>query len=638
MRSVWSVLRTEHPWNIGREAVWRLRKRFASGHSLLAPGTRVRFRWMQYYNPGPGVTDEEEKRPLLDLADNLQAGRVPILGFGFHELGRPSRWHVDFTSSLSWPGDAASDSLRLIRHDGSDIKVPWELSRLQWLPVLGKAFRVSGDARYRKAAQRFLSDWINGNPVGEGVNWAIAMEASLRAISICLLLDLLHPFSPGEEKWVAEAEESLWQHLGFIEAHSEFSYFGTSNHYLSNLVGSYVVAEHLEFDQAAQLRRGLWRKIESEMERQVYSDGGDYEASMGYHLLVTQMFTTAFRVASLAGAAVSSEFCKRLHLMFCFMEKMADAQGRLPHIGDGDDGRVEWTADDITRLGSGRADDALKCPDFIGLGAALFGGISRFRSPAAAWYGLPPTSIAEGPQKGVAAFPGSGIVKATTASSELWYLAVPNGIGGKGSHTHNDKLSILLHIAGREFLVDSGSYVYSKDLVARNRLRSTAAHSTLSIDGLEQNILSTAPDQLFRLGNQARVTPPVVTENGESVIITATHNGYSRVGCTHTRTCCLSGSSLHIIDALSGAGPHSVEMSLIIASGWRCELSGPGQLAASCGSLRVIITLKAPSELSMQVLPWEVSRSYGSLVGATRVAIAGEVLFPSRFETELTWG
>jgi hypothetical protein len=127
-----------------------------------------------------------------------------------------------------------------IRFDGSDIKVPHELSRLQFLPVLGKAYVLTRDERYRQNAKRLLSHWIEQNPVGTGVNWSIAMEAALRATSICFLLNLISPLRPDEEGWLATVTRCLWHHLLYIEAHIEFSHLISSNHYLSNVAGCAV--------------------------------------------------------------------------------------------------------------------------------------------------------------------------------------------------------------------------------------------------------------------------------------------------------------------------------------------------------------------------------------------------------------
>ena len=39
------------------------------------------------------------------------------------------------------------------------------------------------------------------------------MEAGLRAVSLCLTMDLLWPFSEQEKPWIDRVTASLWQHL-----------------------------------------------------------------------------------------------------------------------------------------------------------------------------------------------------------------------------------------------------------------------------------------------------------------------------------------------------------------------------------------------------------------------------------------
>ena len=82
---------------------------------------------------------------------------------------------------------------------------------------------------------------------------------------------------------------SLWQHLLFIEAHSEFSFLVRSNHYLSNIVGLTTLSAYLDGPYGAAVERYA-RAVQREILIQTYPDGGDFEASTGYHVLVAQMF------------------------------------------------------------------------------------------------------------------------------------------------------------------------------------------------------------------------------------------------------------------------------------------------------------------------------------------------------------
>ena len=68
----------------------------------------------------------------------------------------------------------------------------------------------------------------------------------------------------------------------------------------------------------------------------------------------------------------------------------------------------------------------------------------------------------------------------------LCFNASGPGIDGRGSHGHNDALSIEVAVGGRAFIVDPGTYVYSADLERRHKFRSTAFHSTIEVDGTEQ--------------------------------------------------------------------------------------------------------------------------------------------------------
>ncbi len=129
---------------------------------------------------------------MIGFASEVCEGRFPFLGYGTVTLGDPPRWNVDFVSGQEWPQSLANRR-GYVRHDGSDVKVPWELSRLQFLPILGKAYVLTGDLKYRETGKRLLSNWMEHNPVDVGVNWTVAIEAALRAMSICFFLTYWDP-------------------------------------------------------------------------------------------------------------------------------------------------------------------------------------------------------------------------------------------------------------------------------------------------------------------------------------------------------------------------------------------------------------------------------------------------------------
>ena len=76
------------------------------------------------------------------------------------------------------------------------------------------------------------------------------------------------------------------------------------------------------------------------------------------------------------------------------------------------------------------------------------------------------------------------------------------GTGGKGTHSHNDSLSFELIAGGIPYIVDPGTYSYSRDPYLRNHFRSNKYHNTVSINELEQNsFISGDPFTLIKQSN-----------------------------------------------------------------------------------------------------------------------------------------
>ena len=64
-----------------------------------------------------------------------------LMGLGLYNLGAHEiNWYRDAKSGLDWPFEYCH-SLNLADIDrNSDVKFPWELSRLQWLMPLAQAW------------------------------------------------------------------------------------------------------------------------------------------------------------------------------------------------------------------------------------------------------------------------------------------------------------------------------------------------------------------------------------------------------------------------------------------------------------------------------------------------------------------
>ena len=646
------ILKRESPLLVAREVLWRARRAWKKRRILgrLEHPGHVEFRNVPYYNPDPPALSEHSRALIVAFADEIRAGRYPFLGYGTAELGTRPMWNFDFLSGAGWPY-VRCEGRECIRYDGSDIKVPYELSRLQFLPVLGKAHVLTGDDSYRRAAKDLLSHWIHSNPVAVGVNWTIAMEAALRAMSICFLLNLLSPLRREEEPWLATVTRSLAHHLLYIEANIEFSHLLTSNHYLSDIVGLYCLSTFLDGESMAARRREYRRRIEAEMARQVYEDGGDYEASTGYQVLVTQLFTTALLLMrSERSAPVVPAFVESLRMMFQFLNAVASTSGQLPQVGDCDDGRTELLLDDLQQMihCPVAKRNSLRVSHLLGLGRRLFGE-GAGPGDDAAWYGLTKTTRIPNsePQINLAStcpikvLPNSGIGVLRHGSAELLFFAIPNGIFGKGSHTHNDKLSFVLRVGGQEVLCDCGTGCYTRDIATRNRFRSTKAHNTLLIDGAEQNHIDAGPSGLFILGNEAAVSSIQHGKEAQGYFLRASHTGYCSLGVKHTRTvhAIKNERSFVIEDELEGNGVHDFEFNLQLAPNRSAEVAAAenGIVCRILGDRQVQLTVNGPTRLQGSARPSLISTTYGVTASAVRVRFWGRAAVPARITTRISW-
>jgi hypothetical protein len=220
------------------------------------------------------------------------------------------------------------------------------------------------------------------------------------------------------------------------------------------------------------------------------------------------------------------------------------------------------------------------------------------------------------PEEKSKAFPDAGIYIMRSGDCYLCFNASGVGINGRGSHGHNDALSIEISARGRAFIVDPGTYIYTGDLKMRHAFRSTAYHSTVKIDGHEQN--TTDVNTPFVIGNEAQPRVLEWQSTAEYDKVVAEHYGYRRLRSpvTHRRTVTFNKSecSWLIEDEFFGDGEHEFETFFHFNDGLQLEVSGEEIKATDkkqdLGLVVRSLSLKEPPSLEQQ----HVSRGYGELI------------------------
>jgi hypothetical protein len=528
---------------------------------------------------------------------------------------RPIDWYLDPVAGRRFPRGVplAAWNFDQMRPAGADIKLPWELGRCQHWPLLGQAYRLTREDRFAWEIVRELRDFMHANPIGTAVNWACTMDVALRAANWAVALELIRPCALPPEVWM-EAYQALFDHGAFIERHLENHYEVTSNHFLSDVVGLFYVASIFR-----DLPRGaLWNSqcrtwLVQEMDAQVLPDGADYESSVPYHRLVSELFLGAARVAETAGTPLPERFLARLSAMIEFLSAVQRPDGLMPQVGDADDGRLHvlseyetWKPQDPRHL--------------FGPAAGLFArddwarGAGAWSEWEAEWWGFDaprPAVHPPAPPRALRHFPHAGM---TVMRRNDDYLLITNGIvgtGGFGNHKHNDLLSFEYHAAGAAVIVDPGSYVYTSDPDARNLFRSTRSHNTLRVDDQEQNELR--PEWLFRMFEKASPEHVSVRQGSDELEYRGRQSGYGGPGTplVHNRRFRLRlvDGALIIDDKVDGQGRYTLRWHFHFAPGVTIGMAGTDVVEIAASDTRLKMTL--PNGMTAAIAAGWYSPSYG---------------------------
>jgi uncharacterized heparinase superfamily protein len=571
---------------------------------------------------------------LIAEADEILRGRVDILGSGPTEIGPDVDWHLDFKSGYRWPESFFMDIEVTRLDDASDAKVPWDLSRSHHLLTLARAARLTGEERYAREVERQLASWLTANPTGIGINWAQPMEIALRAVNWVWILRTLEPGFPIGSSLRQRVLTSLQSHGRHVSMTLEGTPYLRSNHYLSDILGLLVLGAVLDDD----LRASRWlsyarRAFERAMQAQVLDDGMSFEASVGYHGMVLEMFLLAWLTAAWRGVPLSARYKARLKRMLTASRVLRHPDGRVPLFGDVDNGRV--LPGSFARPPS---HDAI-----LGLGAAILGLDRQFDgepSPEVAW------TLGVSAWKALAGRPiDQTTVPRSLPDGGIYVLQQPpwravvrcGGVGqnGNGGHSHNDVGSYEL-IRGARFVVDPGNYAYTFDPQARNAFRSTRAHNTITIDGEEINPL---PAQLFRLPQFAH---PVVNRWKPEApqLLDIEHDGYRRLaGAPRHRRCfdlVADGAGLTITDTIEGTGTHRLESNIHLAPDVDVELVAPREIKLRHASGEQIMVRLVGEGVTSAIRDDWVAPQYGTRERSKVLVVERFGRLPARIEHRFT--
>ncbi len=553
----------------------------------------------------------------IHAADEICHHTFDLLGSGKTSLGEEIDWCCDFKTGIRWEPSYHTEVNYINLDDPSDVKVPWELSRFQHLPTLGKAYWFTRNEKYALEFVNQITDWAVKNPPQIGVNWSCTMDVAIRAVNwiwgYYFFADS-PSFSPDDHLLFLKSILAHGRHIANNLEYSEVR----GNHYLSDLVGLVFLGVMFpEFKESQKwLDFGL-KELILEMEKQVHPDGVDFEAAIGYHRLVLELFLSVALLTRINHISMPDGFLSCLEKMFEFMMHYIRPDGNAPVIGDADDGRLQI-------LSSYSKENINDHRYLLAIGAVLFDrgdfaqAAGRFFEEAL-WL-LSPSALDEFNKLKVATrvqpqskdfTPGGFFI---LRHQDLYLICRCGDIGlkGKGGHGHCDQLSFEIFAGGRPFIIDPGAYVYTADPDQRNQFRGTRYHNTVIVDGKEQNRFDAV--DLFSMRNDSRAKLLKWEKGKDFDIFEGEHFGYTRLDepVIHRREIILDKrvKAWEIVDFLSGKGRHEFEWNFHFDVGVNVSEEAKGVKATANGS-SLYINYSDQEGFRISIEEGWVSKSYG---------------------------
>lgn len=447
-----------------------------------------------------------------DMAEAVLENRFSFYGEE-HQLPAPIDWEAN-------PGTA---------HWAHD------LNRFGYLQPLTQAYLETQDERYSRKAVGLILDWIAACDTarcfaGSPYVWGSYLNNAIHCQAWCQALKPLNRRGQVTPIALLRVLKSLHDQLAYLEIVTR----GHAGNWPT--IGCQAMLDCLAaFPVLRDTDRFIDHGIDTlhrQIDEQVLPDGVQDELTPHYHRVVINNLLVAVRALRSLGRDLHPETLSRLRGMLHYSQQTTMPDGsRQAAFNDSDPGVPGDYAAALRALG------------LEGL--------------------LSPTE-----RLGSEVFPYAGVafLRQRQDVGDL-YLAFDAGPYGR-SHQHEDKLGFWLFAYGRSLLVDPGRHLYDRsERSYYPYLRSTAAHSTVRVDGQDQHSAARRETWIARepLDLGWRCEPGEARARG---VYDLGYGPENRIAVAHHRELVFVRERCWVVfDAVIGAGEHDLESRFQFAPG-----------------------------------------------------------------------
>ncbi|MUW13229.1 hypothetical protein GJ633_00145 [Halorubrum sp. CBA1125] len=367
------------------------------------------------------------RRTYQQKLSELSDGTVCLLGQSF-EIGEVASFDWNHETIASFP-----PSWRLHLH---------ALEPVNWL-VCGYEVEDSPE-EVVAAIRQLLQSWDNNVAIGETQylrrEWT-PHAVSLRVLRLCRLYVWLQDSMP---TFANQVQRIAYKNALFLEDHVEHDVGG--NHLIEN-GAALLMAGSLFGEYGHSWRKNGISILEKCAVDQFLDDGGHFERSPMYHILVLQRYLTAVDLLSGEEDTSPQAIKQTAADATQYLQSLMPPDERIPLLNDA-------AFDEFLPL-----TDCLRYAEQVGV-------------------------VTESTGRRRQSLNASGYHWLGDSENRLLVDGGPVGPSHLPGHSHNDMLSIMLWINGMRILTDTGAYDYVPD-TTRTYVRSVQAHNTVQVSEYE---------------------------------------------------------------------------------------------------------------------------------------------------------
>jgi len=429
-----------------------------------------------------------------------------------------------------------------------------------------------------------IGRWIAENPPTSGVGWQ-PYPSSLRIVNWIKWHLFVAPLD-------AESQHNLAIQVRYLFRRLEYHILG--NHLLANAKALYLAGAFFTGDEAQAWRALGTELLVRELGEQILADGAHFELSPMYHLIVLEDLLDVINIGRAFGTPLPPGIEAVVSSMLAWSELMQHPDGQIPFFNDASFGIAPPPA------------------DLAAFAARL--------------------TLSPAPQPSPhATMSASGYVRLDAGKARLFADLAAIGPDYLPGHGHADTLSFELSLDGHRLLVNGGTSVYGTG-AERQRQRSTAAHTALSIGGHNSSDVWAG----FRVGRRARVSGKKLVLDNTMARLEASHDGYAhRAGrCYHHRTWQLDANSLQVIDRVTGTGQHVIKCLFYLHPDVRAEHTDRGILMSMPSGL---VARLDTGEHKPVLVPSTWHPEFGISLPTQAIQISVKPELPATIRTLFTW-